>query len=147
VLDAQAVTTGTGNHDARTDKGSCTRRVGRDDRQDGETARKAAAWTQAEVAERVGIASQVYGRLERGEMRPSIDSFRNLVLVLGVAPEEALGIPRKRSADAGRSRKRESTLVQQLIHAARDLDVERLLPLVKLARALVRAKPRKRGRR
>ena len=47
----------------------------------GKTARAArllAKLTQADVAERVGIATEVYGRLERGAMLPSAPTLRKL---------------------------------------------------------------------
>src|SRR5688572_15326348 len=47
--------------------------------------------TQADVAERIGIASEVYGRLERGHMLPSIQTFRRLCVVLSISADEALG--------------------------------------------------------
>lgn len=48
--------------------------------------------TQADVAERIGIASEVYGRLERGHMLPSIQTFRRLCVVLSISADEALGL-------------------------------------------------------
>jgi transcriptional regulator with XRE-family HTH domain len=55
-------------------------------------ARSRAKLTQADVAERVGIASEVYGRLERGRMLPSAPTLRKLSLVLGVSTDELLGL-------------------------------------------------------
>ena len=104
-------------------------------------ARTATGWTQTEVAQRVEMASQVYGRLERGDMRPSIETFRNLILVLGIPAEELLGIHQERRANTRRSRRREShPWVQQLIRHVRELDAERVRLLVKLARALVQVR-------
>jgi transcriptional regulator with XRE-family HTH domain len=48
--------------------------------------------TQEDVAERVGIATEVYGRLERGNMLPSVPTFRKLCSVLGLSADEALGL-------------------------------------------------------
>jgi transcriptional regulator with XRE-family HTH domain len=44
------------------------------------------------VAERIGIATEVYGRLERGNMLPSVPTFRKLCAVLGLSADEALGL-------------------------------------------------------
>src|SRR5258708_39791527 len=55
------------------------------------SARVRARLTQADVAERVGIASEVYGRLERGHMLPSVQTLRKLCDVLQVSADVALG--------------------------------------------------------
>ncbi|NVJ01641.1 helix-turn-helix transcriptional regulator [Myxococcus sp. AM009] len=48
--------------------------------------------TQADVADRIGMASEVYGRLERGHMLPSVQNLRRLCMVLNVPPHELLGL-------------------------------------------------------
>jgi transcriptional regulator with XRE-family HTH domain len=45
---------------------------------------------QSEVAERVGISNEVYGRLERGLMTPRLTTFLRLCDVLGVEPNDLL---------------------------------------------------------
>ncbi len=45
---------------------------------------------QSEVAERIGISSEAYGRLERGVMTPRLATFLQLCDVLGVEPNELL---------------------------------------------------------
>lgn len=62
----------------------------------GEAARAARArpgMTQADVAERVGIATEVYGRIERGLMLPSVETLKKLCAVLRVSADELLGLP------------------------------------------------------
>ncbi|QSQ21517.1 helix-turn-helix transcriptional regulator [Pyxidicoccus parkwayensis] len=54
--------------------------------------------TQADVAERIGMASEVYGRLERGHMLPSVQNLRRLCVVLHVPPHELLGLGEDLSA-------------------------------------------------
>ena len=54
-------------------------------------ARKSLALTQAEVAERVGLATEVYGRLERGAMLPSVTTVVALADALNVTPGRLLG--------------------------------------------------------
>src|SRR6218665_3222801 len=54
--------------------------------------------TQEDVAERVGIATEVYGRLERGNMLPSVPTFRKLCAVLSLSADEALGLSSEASA-------------------------------------------------
>ena len=64
-------------------------------RQLGERARNARAslsLTQADVAEDIGIAVEVYGRMERGLTLPSLPTFVRLTEVLKVTPNDLLGI-------------------------------------------------------
>ncbi len=56
------------------------------------TARVRAGLTQEDVAERIGMASEVYGRMERGQMLPRVENLRRLCLVLNVPPHELLGL-------------------------------------------------------
>jgi transcriptional regulator with XRE-family HTH domain len=61
----------------------------------GEIARQArlrAGLTQADVAERVGLATEVYGRLERGRMLPSVPSLRRLCIALRMPSDTLLGL-------------------------------------------------------
>ncbi|MCP3104125.1 helix-turn-helix domain-containing protein [Myxococcus sp. K15C18031901] len=61
----------------------------------GAVARRARArlgLTQAAVAERVGIAREVYGRLERGRVLPSVVTLRRLCQVLGLDANVLLGL-------------------------------------------------------
>jgi transcriptional regulator with XRE-family HTH domain len=55
-------------------------------------ARQRAGLTQADVAERVGLATEVYGRLERGRMLPSVPSLRRLCIALRTPSDTFLGL-------------------------------------------------------
>jgi transcriptional regulator with XRE-family HTH domain len=55
-------------------------------------ARMRAGLTQEDVAERIGMASEVYGRMERGQMLPRVENLRRMCLVLNVAPHQLLGL-------------------------------------------------------
>ncbi len=55
-------------------------------------ARMRAGLTQEDVAERIGMASEVYGRMERGQMLPRVENLRRLCVVLNVPPHEFLGL-------------------------------------------------------
>ena len=55
-------------------------------------ARARAGLTQAEVAERVELATEVYARLERGKMLPSVPSLLRLCRALGVDANSLLGL-------------------------------------------------------
>jgi transcriptional regulator with XRE-family HTH domain len=47
--------------------------------------------TQAEVAEGIGNAPEVYGRMERGGVMPSVPTLLRLCLILGSGPHELMG--------------------------------------------------------
>ncbi|QSQ21625.1 helix-turn-helix transcriptional regulator [Pyxidicoccus parkwayensis] len=48
--------------------------------------------TQADVAERVGIAMEVYSRMERGKVLPSVTTLRRLCQVLRIGADSLLGL-------------------------------------------------------
>lgn len=54
-------------------------------------ARKRAGLTQEEAAERIGVATEVYGRLERGNMLPSLPTLMRLCLALSLDANPLLG--------------------------------------------------------
>jgi transcriptional regulator with XRE-family HTH domain len=49
--------------------------------------------TQADVAERIDLATEVYGRIERGRAFPSIPTFWRLCHVLHESADRLLGLP------------------------------------------------------
>ena len=55
-------------------------------------ARLLAKLTQADVAERVGISTEVYGRIERGGMLPSVPTLLKLCFALGADANVLLGV-------------------------------------------------------
>jgi transcriptional regulator with XRE-family HTH domain len=55
-------------------------------------ARQRAGLTQADVAERIGVATEVYGRLERGLLMPSVPTLRRLCLALHLAADKLLAL-------------------------------------------------------
>jgi transcriptional regulator with XRE-family HTH domain len=55
-------------------------------------ARVGASLTQEDVAERVGLATEVYGRLERGGMLPSVPTLKKLCEVLRIPSDVLLGL-------------------------------------------------------
>ena len=54
-------------------------------------ARKSAGLTQEEAAELIGVATEVYGRLERGNMLPSLPTLMRLCRALAVDANRLLG--------------------------------------------------------
>jgi transcriptional regulator with XRE-family HTH domain len=55
-------------------------------------ARKQEGLTQAEVARRVGVKLEVYGRIERGEVFPSVPLLRRLCVTLKIPSDALLGL-------------------------------------------------------
>lgn len=55
-------------------------------------ARQRAGLTQADVAERIGVATEVYGRLERGLLMPSVPTLRRLCVALHMAADTLLAL-------------------------------------------------------
>lgn len=53
-------------------------------------ARKNANLTQVEVAEKVGIHSNYYAKIERGEMQPALDTLENIFKILKVKSSDIL---------------------------------------------------------
>ncbi|WP_084668284.1 helix-turn-helix transcriptional regulator [Myxococcus stipitatus] len=68
------------------------------------TARRSLGMTQAAVAERLGVAREVYARLERGHMLPSIHTLRGLCTVLRVPPHLLLALDASIETPPGRKR-------------------------------------------
>src|SRR5262245_52542921 len=48
--------------------------------------------TQEDVAERINLVTEVYGRLERGNMLPSVETLRRLSVALGVPADTLLSL-------------------------------------------------------
>ncbi|WP_224244883.1 helix-turn-helix transcriptional regulator [Hyalangium gracile] len=64
-------------------------------------ARMRAGLTQADVAERIGVATEVYGRMERGKMLPSVPTLLRLCVALRSGPDELMGLaPRNGSGES-----------------------------------------------
>lgn len=55
-------------------------------------ARQKAGLTQADVAERIGVATEVYGRLERGLLMPSVPTLRRICLALHMSADAMLAL-------------------------------------------------------
>jgi len=108
--------------------------------------RKALCLTQADVAEVVNIASEVYGRLERGLMMPSVPTLRSLCLALAIPADVLLLLPNatemipaatslQLSGDIA-----SSPHLRRLLRRARQLDDGGLRLLALFARVLVAAR-------
>jgi transcriptional regulator with XRE-family HTH domain len=97
--------------------------------------------TQADVAERIEVATEVYGRLERGGMLPSVQTLLRLCHELNVSADELLGLshhtPSPRSAEAP-SLPSERPEIRRLLRSLRQLDPSYVKLLGLVAKALMR---------
>jgi DNA-binding XRE family transcriptional regulator len=55
-------------------------------------ARMRSGQTQADVAGRIGVATEVYGRMERGKMLPSVPTLLRMCMALRCGPHELMGM-------------------------------------------------------
>lgn len=60
--------------------------------------RKKMGLTQAEMAVRVQMSLDTYGRMERGTLLPRLDTFVTICQVLGEMSDDLLGLPRGRKS-------------------------------------------------
>ena len=108
-------------------------------------ARLKAELTQADVADRVGVATEVYGRMERGNLTPSVPNLRKLCMVLRVDASAALGLE---AGEAGAWLKasepppEESPRMRRLLRILRLLDDKQLKVVGFVARSLAQPESR-----
>ena len=104
----------------------------------GEVAREARerlGLTQAQVAKKVGLVPGVYGRIERGDMMPSVPSLRRICLVLGISSDALLNLKPSQVAakvDEAPSEKTLSPELRRIIHQLRTWSPKRLKVLSKV---------------
>lgn len=104
-------------------------------------ARKRTPMTQSDVAERVGVVTEVLGRMERGNMLPSVPTLRRLCVVLRLDANALLGLlpegaptwlpPAEPGADV-------LPELRRLVRSLRRLDAEQLLLVHTLTVALLK---------
>jgi len=70
--------------------------------------------TQAQVARDVGFVTTVYGRIERGDMLPSVPKLRELCLLLGISADVLLSLRSAERTSAESSGPQESPELQRL---------------------------------
>jgi transcriptional regulator with XRE-family HTH domain len=97
--------------------------------------------TQADVAERIDVATEVYGRLERGGMLPSVQTLLRLCHELNVSSDELLGLtqhgPSTRTSEPP-SAPTERPEIRRLLRSMRQLDSAHIKLLGLVAKALLR---------
>ncbi len=96
-------------------------------------ARTRAGLTQAQVARGVGVQLEVYGRIERGEVFPSVPTLRRLCVTLGIGSDELLGLEGALEPRGGTG---EARALRRLARAAKGLSVAQLRVLHRLAETL-----------
>lgn len=101
--------------------------------------------TQADVAERVGIAMEVYSRMERGRMLPRARNLRRLCEVLSVSADTLLGVGPGPSPAPPRAtpRQEDSLELRRLVRALRELEPRQLKAVARVVRTVVSVMPPK----
>lgn len=91
-------------------------------------ARKALGLTQEQMAERLEVSVEFYGRMERGVSLPSVETFARMVDVLGVRPATLLDIHALRATLAA------SAALDMPTDFREPAEIRRLLPMLRQAR-------------
>lgn len=104
-------------------------------------ARKKAGLTQEEVAGRIGLVTEVYGRIERGGMLPSVPTLVRLCLVLRLDANELLGLASKQTLtwmEQSLPESEESPGVRRIVRTLRQLRPRQLWALSIMASTLLK---------
>ncbi|ATB43401.1 DNA-binding protein [Cystobacter fuscus] len=101
-------------------------------------ARERLRLTQAQVAKQACLAPNVYGRIERGGMMPSVPTLRKLAVALGISADVLLELSRADVAPSLAAPTPEGSLSQELRQLVRMLrgwspgEVKRLMRVAKV---------------
>jgi transcriptional regulator with XRE-family HTH domain len=104
-------------------------------------ARKRAELTQADVAERVGVVTEVFGRLERGFLLPSVPTLRKLCRVLRLDANVVLGLDAEKAPSWLKAPEPEADdppELRRLVRTLRRMDAAQISVMLSTANALVR---------
>ncbi|MCP3144556.1 helix-turn-helix transcriptional regulator [Pyxidicoccus xibeiensis] len=102
--------------------------------------------SQWEVAETIGINSEVYGRIERGGMAPSIDTLHRLCVALGISADVAFGLESSGARAAAIEPVKQSTLIRRLVRRASVLSARSMRTLTWIAANMAPDARKKRAR-
>ena len=97
--------------------------------------------TQADVAERIGVATEVYGRLERGKLIPSVVTLRKVCRALRLDASAVLGLSRdapRTPEDALDPEAGYSLLERRIMRRLRRMPTEAQRIIARIATALTR---------
>jgi transcriptional regulator with XRE-family HTH domain len=101
-------------------------------------ARERLGFTQAHVAEMVGIVPVVYNRLENARMLPSVPTLVLLCEALRSPADELLGRTQPALGGKARLAQEDPPSLRQLLSLARKLDEPQRQAMLTMARALLR---------
>ncbi|NOK09822.1 helix-turn-helix domain-containing protein [Corallococcus exercitus] len=101
--------------------------------------------TQADVADRVGIAMEVYSRMERGKMLPRAQNLRRLCDVLSVSADTLLGVkPGSAPVSPRATPGQEDALeLRRMVRTLRELEPRQLKAVARVVRTVVSVMPPK----
>lgn len=105
-------------------------------------ARERLGLTQAQVAHKVGLAPGVYGRIERGDMMPSVPSLRRISFVLGISSDALLGVSPGRvetAVDDASPGENLSPELRRIVHQLRSWPAQKLKVLSRILTVLASA--------
>ncbi|NMO22791.1 helix-turn-helix transcriptional regulator [Pyxidicoccus fallax] len=108
-------------------------------------ARQRLGLTQSDVAERMGMAMEVYSRMERGKMLPRAQTLRRLCDVLQVSADTLLGVGRSGAPVPLVSKKtpREDPVeLRRMTRKLRELEPAQLRAVSRVVNAVVTVMPR-----
>ena len=97
-------------------------------------ARRARGLTQGEVAERVDMSTEAYGRLERGGVMPRAETLRRLAVALSVSADLLLGLPA--DVDPGPKPEPHTPGLRRLLRVGARLSLQQLRLVAQLAEGL-----------
>ncbi|WNG34826.1 helix-turn-helix domain-containing protein [Archangium violaceum] len=107
-------------------------------------ARQRLELTQEDVAERVGITAEVYGRMERGDMLPATPRLKKISAVLGISADSLIGLTGPEAPQTQQSPEEALTPdVRRLLRVVRTLDPVQLAVLKGTAAGFLRLKKRR----
>jgi len=112
-------------------------------------ARHRAKLSQADVAERIGVALEVYGKIERGHMVPRVRTLIKLSRALNVSADVLLGMESPDGTPVV-IRSKEDDLppdTRPVLRSVRELKPEQIKLIIKTACHLIEAKAERRRRR
>lgn len=110
-------------------------------------ARKALGVTQAEAAERVGISSEFYARIERGKTLPSVDTLVKMAQKLQVTADGLLGLADVPLRPTSPDRPAENKTVRHLARRLKNASPSTLRLINSLLREIETAKATRRRTR
>lgn len=104
--------------------------------------------TQEDIAERVGLTSEVYGRLERGEMLPSTPTLTKICVALGLSADLLVGLVERESTQTQPAPDEELTPeIRRLLRLVRTMDPQQLAIFKGTATGLAKLNKRKQQQR